>query len=346
MQDIHREPIAIIGMGCRCPQAHNPQELWSLLREGKDAFGEVPADRWDVKKLYNPDSTVPGKMVSRWGGFLDQIDQFDWRAFRMLPREVTSVDPQHRLLLEVAWEALEDAGLPLQEIAGSQTSVSIGISWSDYIRLQTRNWSQLNEHTMMGSMNSSAANRISYMFDLKGPSICIDTACTSSLIAIHLACQSLWAGDASLALAGGVNLVLSPDGTIIYSKAGLLSREGHCKTLDVHANGVVRGEGAGIVVLKPLSKVKKSDRVYALIRGIAINHNGHNERIIVTSQIAQEALLRDAYRKAGIKPSEVDYVELHGTGFRRGDAVETKPLKAVLGTLPERTHPCLVGSVK
>ena len=346
MRDFQQEPIAIIGMACRFPQARNLQEFWTLLCEGKDAIREVPADRWDVEKFYDPDSTVPGKMVSRWGGFLDQVDQFDWRAFRMLPREATAMDPQHRLLLEVAWEALEDAGLPLQKVAGSQTSVSIGISWSDYLRLQTRNWSQLNEYAMTGSLNSSAANRISYTFDLKGPSISVDTACISSLIAIDLACQSLWRGDASLALAGGVNLILSPDSTILFSKSGLLSREGHCKTLDVHANGFVRGEGAGIVVLKPLSQVEKSDRIYALIRSVVVNHNGHNQRIIASSQAAQEALLRDAYQKAGVKPSEVDYVELHGTGFRRGDAIETKALKAVLGTQPERTHPCWVGSVK
>jgi amino acid adenylation domain-containing protein len=346
MQNVQQEPIAIIGMGCRFPRAHNPQEFWTLLCEGKDAICEVPADRWDIKKMYDPDSTVPGKMVSRWGGFLDQVDQFDWRAFRMLPREVTAMDPQHRLLLEVAWEALEDAGLPLQEVAGSQTSVSIGIGWSDYLHLQVRNWSQLNEYTAMGNKNSSAANRISYMFDLKGPSISVDTACTSSLSALYLACQSLWMGDASLALVGGVNLILSPDSMIMVSKSGLLSQEGHCKTLDAHADGFVRGEGAGIVVLKPLSQVKKSDRVYALIGGMAINHNGHNEWIIASSQTAQEALLRDAYCKAGVNPSEVDYVELHGTGFQRGDVIETRALGAVLGMLPERTHPCLIGSVK
>ena len=164
MQDIQREPIAIIGMGCRFPQAHNPQEFWALLREGKDAIREVPADRWDVKKLYDPDSTTPGKMMSRWGGFLDQVDQFDWRAFRMLPREATSMDPQHRLLLEVAWEALEDAGLPLEEIAGSRTSVSIGVGWSDYLRLQTRNWSQIDEYTVMGNSGGFAANHCIFIY--------------------------------------------------------------------------------------------------------------------------------------------------------------------------------------
>src|ERR1700736_5616644 len=166
MQDIQREPIAIIGMGCRFPMAHNPQEFWTLLREGKDAIREVPADRFDIEKVYGPDQTPPGKTVSRWGGFLDQVDGFDWRAFRLLPREATSMDPQHRLLLEVAWEALEDAGLPLAEGAGSQTSVSIGIGWSDYLRLQARNWSQLDEHTVMGNANGIAANRLSYVFDL------------------------------------------------------------------------------------------------------------------------------------------------------------------------------------
>jgi pyochelin synthetase len=346
MHDVQKEPIAIIGIGCRFPGAGNPQAFWNLLREGRDAIRAVPADRWDIEALYDPDAMQPGKMVSRWGGFIDQVDQFDWRAFRILPREVQHMDPQHRLLLEVAWEALEDAGLPLTQVAGSQTSVSIGIGWSDYLRLQSRNWSRLDGYTAMGSASCFAANRLSYIFDLKGPSVSLDAGCTSSLSAIYLACQSLWTGEASLALAGGVNLLLSPDSTIMVSKAGLLSPEGRCKTLDAHADGFVRGEGAGIIVLKALSQVQRSDRVYALIRGIAINHNGHNEWIIAPNQTAQEVLLQEAYRKAGVNPSEVDYVELHGTGFQRGDPVEAKALGTVLGLHPKRTHPCLIGSVK
>ncbi len=208
MKNTQQEPIAIIGMGCRFPRANNLEEFWTLLHAGKDAIQEVPADRWDIQGLYDPDSRALGKTISRWGGFLDQIDQFDWRAFRMLPREVTSMDPQHRLLLEVAWEALEDAGLPFEEVAGSQTSVSIGISSNDYLRLQARNWSQLDEYTAMGNANSFAANRLSYFFDLKGPSVSVDTGCTSGLSALYLACQSLWAGEAHLALAGGVSLML------------------------------------------------------------------------------------------------------------------------------------------
>jgi 3-oxoacyl-[acyl-carrier-protein] synthase II len=346
MHAIQQEPIALIGMGCRFPQAHNPQEFWTLLCEGKDAICEVPADRWDIEKIYNSDAALPGKTASRWGGFLDQVDQFDWRAFRLPPNEATSMDPQHRLLLEVAWEALEDAGLPLEEVAGSQTSVSIGIGWSDYLRLQARNWSQLDEHTAMGNANGSAANRLSYVFDLKGPSVSVDCSCASSLTAVYLACQSLWTGEASLALAGGVSLMLSPESMIMQSKSRLLSGEGRCKTLDAHADGYVRGEGAGILVLKPLSQVKQSDRVYTLIRGIAFNHNGHNTWITAPSQTAQEALLRDAYHKAGVSPWQIDYVELNGTGFRRGDAIEAKALGAVLGAGPERIHPCLIGSVK
>ncbi len=343
---MQNEPIAIIGIGCRFPQANNPQEFWSLLSDGRDAIREVPAKRWNIERLYDPDPTRPGKMMSRWGGFIDQVDQFDWRAFRMLPREVRHMDPQHRLLLEVAWEALEDAGLPLSEVAGTKTSVSIGTGWNDYLRLQSRNWSHLNEYSAMGNANGFAANRLSYFFDLRGSSVSLDAGCTSSLTAIYFACQSLWTGEASLALAGGVNLILSPDSTIMVSKAGLLSPDGRCKTLDAHANGIVRGEGAGIVVLKPLSQVKRSDRVYALIRNVAVNHNGHNEWIIASNQVAQETLLRDAYYKADINPGEVDYVELHGTGFQRGDPIEVKALGAVLGSCSKRAYPCLIGSVK
>jgi len=337
------EPIAIIGIGCRFPGAPNPQAFWKLLREGTDAVREVPIDRWDVNALYDPS---PGKMTSRWGGFIDHVDRFDWRAFRILPREAKYMDPQHRLLLEVAWEALEDAGLPLQEVAGSRTGVFMAIMWNDYLRLQSRDLSQLNGYTVTGNAFAFAPNRISYTFDLRGPSVAVDSACAGSLASVHAACQSLWMGESILALAGGVNLMLLPDIEIMLSKAGLLSSEGHCKTLDARADGFVRGEGAGIVVLKPLSRLTSSDRVYALIRGSAINHNGHNEWIMATSPTAQEAVIRDAYCRAGVDPAEVDYVELHGTGFPKGDAIEAKVLGKVIGTQLGRDHPCAIGSVK
>jgi amino acid adenylation domain-containing protein/non-ribosomal peptide synthase protein (TIGR01720 family) len=346
MEMFQKEPIAIIGIGCRFPGAKNPVEFWRLLRDGRNAISEVPKSRWQIDAIYDTDPDKPGKTISRWGGFIDNVDQFDWRTFHILPREAKYIDPQHRLLLEVAWEAFEDAGLPLEEISGSRTSVSIGIAWNDYLRLQTRNWSKINGYTIVGNPSSFAANRLSYTFNLKGPSVSHDAGCSSSQASVYFACQSLWAGEASMAVAGGVNLMLSPDNMIMASKAGLLSRDGRCKTLDASADGFVRGEGAGIIVLKPLSQVKASDRVYALIRGVEMNHNGHIEWIMGTSSAAQETLLSEAYRKAGIDPAAVDYVELHGTGFLRGDQVEAAALGNVLGKSSGRENPCLIGSVK
>jgi acyl transferase domain-containing protein len=346
MQNIQQEPIAIIGIGCRFPGSDSPQAFWKLLCEGRDAIREVPADRWHVDALYDRDPEQRGKTISRWGGFIDNIDQFDWQTFRILPREARHIDPQHRLLLEVTWEALEDAGLPLNKVAGSQTFVGVGISWNDYLRLQSRNWSQLDGYTAVGNPYCFAANRISYAFDLKGPSVSLDAGCASSLASIYFACQSLWSGEATQALAGGVNLMLSPDSTIMMSKAGLLSAEGRCKTLDAEADGFVRGEGAGMIVLKRLADVAPSDRVYAIILGIHLNHNGHNEWIMGASVSAQKTLLHEAYRKANIDPGDVDYVELHGTGFLRGDYVETKALGSVLGASSKREQPCRIGSLK
>lgn len=340
------EPLAIVGMGCRFPGARNPQEFWRLLLSGTAAIREIPPDRWQLDTLYDPDPARPGKMMSRWGGFLERVDEFDWRAFRLLPREARLMDPQHRLLLEVTWEALEDAGLPLPAIAGSQTSVSVGIGWSDYLRLQARDWSRLDGYTATGNATCFAANRISYAFDLRGPSIALDTGCASSLSALALACQYLWMGMADLALAGGVSLLLSPDSLIMASKAGLLAADGRCKTLDASADGFVAGEGAGMLVLKRRSDVLPGDRVYALLLGVACSHNGRNEWIVAPSQSAQEALLRTAYRQVAVDPGLVDYVELHGTGFRRGDAIEADALGAVLGTSPARARPCVVGAVK
>lgn len=343
---MQREPIAIVGIGCRFPGAANSRQFWQLLREGRSAIREVPADRWQMDAIYADNPALRDQKISHWGGFIDQVDRFDWRFFHMSPREAVHVDPQHRLLLEVAWEALEDAGLPTEEIAGSRTSVAIGISWNDYLRLQSRNLSQLSGYTVVGNPYSFAANRISYTFDLRGPSVSLDAGCTSSLASIYYACQSLWTGEAELALAGGVNLILSPDSMVMMSQAGLLSPEGICKALDADANGCVRGEGAGIIVLKPLASIEPSDRVYALIHGVGLNHNGHNEWIMATSAPAQERLLREVYTRADIDPGLVDYVELHGTGFLRGDAVEAGALGATFGSAENRTSPCHIGSLK
>ena len=253
------EPIAIIGIGCRFPGAQNPIEFWRLLRNGIDAVGQLPKGRHCMGAFYDQDSTTPCEIPYWRGGFLDNFDQFDWRAFRISPREARYMDPQHRLLLEVTWEAFEDAGLPLEKLAGSRTGVFVGIMWNDYLRLQSRDLFQINGYSATGNVLAFAPNRISYVFDLRGPSIAIDSACASSLVAVHAACQSLWAGESTLAIAGGVNLMLSPDATIMLAKAGLLSQEGLCKTLDARADGFVRGEGAGIIVLKPFSLLMESD---------------------------------------------------------------------------------------
>jgi 3-oxoacyl-[acyl-carrier-protein] synthase II len=340
-----REPIAVVGMACRFPGAEDLRSFWNLLREGGDGTSETPRSRWNADAFYDADPGAPGKTVNRRGGFLEDVDGFDWRAFRISPRESRYMDPQHRLALEVAWEAIEDAGLSLEAIAGTHTGVYLGIMWSDYLALQARDPSMLNGFSATGNANAFAPGRISYTFDLKGPSVALDCACAGSVASVHAACQSLWLGEVSMALAGGVNLMLSPDVNIMLSKAGVLSREGRCKTLDATADGFVRGEGAGIVVLKPESAVTPSDRVYAFIRGSAMSHNGHNEWIMAASPEGQQEAIREACRVAAVDPGEIDYVELHGTALPKGDLMETKSLSAAVNT-PERRQPCFVGSVK
>ncbi|GLV53931.1 hypothetical protein KDH_07820 [Dictyobacter sp. S3.2.2.5] len=346
MHNPGREPIAVIGMGLRFPGASSPHELWQLLRQGKDMIREVPSERWDIEQFYDADINTPGKMNSRWGSFLDHIDQFDWKAFGISPREAKYLDPQHRLLLEVVWEAFEDAGIPFEEVVQSQTSVTIGQVWNDYLRMQSKDWSRLDGSTGLGAMSSLASNRISYVFDLQGPSITLDAACASSLASIYYACQSLWLGESKLAIAGGVELMLSPDSSIMLSKLGMLSPTGRCRAFDANADGFVRGEGAGVVILKPLSQVRRSERVYAILTGIGLNHNGHNEWITAVNPDAQETLMQRTHAQAGIDPNEIDYIELHSAGLPKGDPVEAQ----VLGTLwhGERAidNPCRIGSVK
>ena len=248
------EPIAIIGIGCRFPGANDPQAFWQLLRDGVDAITEVPAERFSLDAFYDPDPAAPGKTNTRWGGFLEQVDQFDPHFFGISPREAARMDPQQRLLLEVAWEALQDAGQVAERLAGTQAGVFIGISNNDYGRIQFGDPDRIDAYAGTGNALSIAANRISYLFDFRGPSMAIDTACSSSLVAVHLACRSLWNGESNLALAGGVNLILSPAVTINFTKAGVMAPDGRCKAFDARANGYVRSEGAGVVVLKPLSR--------------------------------------------------------------------------------------------
>ena len=341
------EPIAIIGIGCRFPGADDAEEFWQLLRNGVDAIREVPAERFNVNDFFDPDAAAAGKMVTRWGGFIDQVDQFDAHFFGISPREAARMDPQQRLLLEVASQALEDAGQVRERLAGTPVGVFVGISNNDYGRLQLNDFKRIDAYAGTGNALSIAANRISYVFDFRGPSMAIDTACSSSLVAVHAACESLRSGESALALAGGVNLILSPALTINFSKAGAMAPDGRCKTFDARANGYVRGEGAGLVVLKPLTRaVADGDPIYAVIRGSAVNQDGRSNGLMAPNPRAQEAVLREAYRRAEVAPADVQYVEAHGTGTLLGDPIEAKALGAVLGVNRRSGPRCALGSVK
>lgn len=343
-----KESLAIIGMGCRFPGgADSPSSFWKMLCAGSDAVSEVPPQRWSIAAHYDPVPGRAGKSISKWGGFIEDIDKFDAAFFGISAREADSIDPQHRLLLEVSWEAFEDGGQTLEAIRGTRTGVFAGISTTDYASLQNdgdgRNLADVYSAT--GSACSIAANRISYCFDLRGPSMAIDTACSSALTACHVACQSLWRGDCNMAVVAGVNALLNQDNYVAFSRMSMLSPDGRCKAFDASANGFVRAEGAGAVILKPLSAAQAAgDKIYAVIRATATNQDGRTNGITVPSQPAQEALIRQACQSAEILPGEISYVEAHGTGTAVGDPIEAAALGASLRD--NRNYPCLIGSVK
>jgi FkbH-like protein len=341
------EPIAIIGLGCRFPGANDPEAFWQLLRNGVDVISEVPKNRWDINSFYHPELETPGKMSTRWGAFLDQVDQFDPNFFGISPREAERMDPQQRILLEVAWEALENAGIVPSQLAGSETGVFIGISNNDYSRIQFENPTRIDAYAGTGNAFSIAANRLSYLLDLRGPSLSVDTACSSSLVAIHLACQSLQTGESNLALVGGVNLILTPELTITFSQAHMMAADGRCKTFDNSADGYVRGEGCGIVVLKRLSDaLRDKDNILSLIKGSAVNQDGRSNGLTAPNGPSQQIVIRKALQKAGITADQLSYVEAHGTGTPIGDPIEIESLKAVLTEDRLLNQPCLIGSVK
>ncbi|RCJ41934.1 hypothetical protein A6770_35715 [Nostoc minutum NIES-26] len=339
-QKLTTEPIAIIGIACRFPRVQNTTAFWQLLKDGVDTISEVPAERWRKDTFYDDE------IGTRWGGFLDEIDKFDPDFFGISPREAIQIDPQQRLMLKLSWETLADAGLPVETLRGSRTSVFVGAMWADYANL-IRQTGLIAQHTATGQDLSIIANRISYIFGFQGASLTVNTACSSSLVAVHLACQSLRSGESTLALAGGVNLTISPNSTSVMSKFGGLSAEGRCKTFDANADGYVRGEGAGIVVLKPLSlALAAGDPIYCVIRGSAVNNDGFSNGLTAPNPKAQEALLQDAYEQAGINPNQVHYIEAHGTGTKLGDPIEAKALGAVLSSDRPVDRPLILGSVK
>ena len=341
------DPVAIIGVGCRLPGADRPELFWQLLRQGVDAITEVPPDRWDVDAFYDPEPATPGKMNTRWGGFLDRVDQFEPEFFGISRREAELMDPQQRLLLEVTWEALENAALAPDGLSGSRTGVFVGISNSDYTRLSYGDLADLTAYSATGTCLSVAANRLSYLLNLRGPSMAVDTACSSSLVSVYLACRSLLSGECDLCVAGGVNLILTPEGTVTFSQARMMAADGRCKTFDARADGYVRGEGCGMVVLKRLSDaLPDGDNVLAVIRGLAVNQDGLTNGLTAPNGPSQQAVIRQALADAGVEPAEISYVEAHGTGTSLGDPIEVRSLKTVLMKGRSQQQPLWLGAVK
>jgi amino acid adenylation domain-containing protein len=348
MFSARRTPIAVVGVACRFPCGPDPASFWRMLVEGQDAVRRVPANRWDPECSFDSDPATPGRKSSRWGAFLDSIDQFDPLFFGISPREAASMDPQQRLMLELSWEALEDAGIAPSGLRGSQSGVFFGASWSDYGALaHLAGPGAVDMYSATGVHYSIIANRVSYLLGLEGPSMAVDAACSSSLVAVHLACQSLWTRESELCLAGGVNLNFFHDHMLAMSKLGVLSPDGRCKAFDARADGYVRGEGGGVVVLCRLEEaVARGWPIYCTIRGSAVNNDGLSNGLTSPNPRAQEAMLRRAYESAGIPPGAVDYVETHGTGTRIGDPIEAGALGAVLGEGRRSGHPLRIGSVK
>ncbi|MEU0108139.1 beta-ketoacyl synthase N-terminal-like domain-containing protein [Streptomyces sp. NPDC006251] len=345
------EPIAVVGMACRFPGAENTDEFWTLLHGGGDAITPVPADRWDAESLYDPELKRDGTASTRWGGFLGDVAGFEPEFFGISPAEAVAIDPQQRLLMEVVWEALENAAIVPADLAGSDTGVFVGISNNDYSRLTAGAKGALGAYYGTGNALSVAANRLSYLLDLRGPSLALDAACSSSLVAVHQACEALRRGESSLAVAAGVNLLLAPDLTAVFSRAQMMASDGRCKAFDERADGYVRSEGCGAVILKPLSlALADGDRVLAVVRGSAVNQDGRSNGLTAPHGRAQTEVLRTAWSAAGIAPRELGYIEAHGTGTALGDPIEYEALTEALSTEPaaegDAAGPCYLGSVK
>jgi acyl transferase domain-containing protein/pimeloyl-ACP methyl ester carboxylesterase len=336
------EPIAIVGMACRLPGADDPAALWELVRTGTDMVTEMPSSRRGA--------AAHGAPEPAWrGAFIEQADCFDAAFFGISPREAEHMDPQQRLFLEVGWAALEDAGAPMDRLRDTRTGVFAGVTGADYTLLLHKNLppAKLDGYVLSGGASTFMAGRLSYWLGLQGPSLTLDTACSSALVSVHLACQSLRCGDCDTALAGGVNLLLEPDGFLMLSQAGMLAPDGWCKTFDKSADGYVRGEGCGVVVLKRLSTAQRdNDRILAVIRGSAVNHDGRSSGITVPNPQAQQKVIRDALAAADVAGNEIEYVEAHGTGTALGDPIEVRALSAVLGPGRDPDRPVVLGSVK
>ncbi|AFZ33410.1 polyketide synthase (plasmid) [Gloeocapsa sp. PCC 7428] len=343
------EPIAIIGIGCRFPGgADTPAAFWQLLQNGVDAIAEVPPNRWHLDSYFDPNPEAPGKIYTRYGGFIDNLETFDTEFFGIAPREALSLDPQQRLLLEVSWEALENAGIVPKNLSGSKTGVFVGISSNDYSHhLLTREPDEIDAYLATGNSHSTAAGRLSYTYGFVGPSFAVDTACSSSLVAVHLACQSLRNQECDLAVVGGVNRLFAPEFTINFAKARMLAADGRCKTFDAAADGFVRAEGCGVVILKRLADaIADRDKILALIPASAVNQDGRSSGLTVPNGPAQQSVIVEALRNGNIDPVQISYIEAHGTGTALGDPIEVNALGAIFGKSHTFDQPLRIGSVK
>ncbi|HET8707002.1 MAG TPA: type I polyketide synthase, partial [Pseudomonadales bacterium] len=344
------EPIAVVGMGCRFPgNADSPEKLWELLENGVDAIVDMKDERWVADDFYDPNPEAAGKLYTKAVGLVDSVDQFDPEFFNIAPVEAKLMEPQQRLLLEASWHALEHAGIAPRDLNGSKTGVFVGICHQGYAHMQARycEIEAVSPYDGTGNAHAVASGRISYIMGLQGPSVSVDTACSSSLVSIHLAVQSLRSGESDLALAGGVNLILEPTTSMIFARAGMLAPDGRCKTFDADANGYVRAEGCGMVVLKRLSDAQRDgDRILAVVRGTAVNQDGTSQGITAPNELAQEKVIRAALDDARLNPLDVSYVEAHGTGTSLGDPIELSALNSVYGSKRDAENKLVVGSIK
>ncbi|MCV9389356.1 type I polyketide synthase [Reichenbachiella ulvae] len=347
---MHKEEIAIVGIGCQTPgQIHGPESFYSQLMNGVDGITDIPKDRWNHEEYYDPNPNKAGKIKTKKGGFLDRVDLFDNEFFKIFPKEAERIDPQQRLLLQTTFESIEDSGDTLSKVRGSNMAVFMSVFTNDYWDMQIEQDSKyaISPHVAMGASRTAISNRISYFYDLKGPSVSVDTACSGALVAVHLACQSIWDQSATSAMAGGVNVIINPESTMMMSKGNFLSPDGYCKSFDERANGYVRGEGVGVVYLKPLSQaLKDKNKIYGLIKATACNSDGNTvEGFTVPSETSQTAMLTKAYQMAGVDVDKLQYIEAHGTGTPVGDPIETKSFSNVFGGR-SADSPLMIGSVK
>jgi acyl transferase domain-containing protein len=341
--------FAIVGYAARLPGAADTDEFWQVLRQGRDTVSEVPKDRWDVEEFFDPDPDAPGKIVTRRAGFIDDVAGFDAPFFGASAREAQWIDPQHRLLLETSWQALEHSGTAPTSLANTRTGVYMGLSTHDYLAMisDELGYPEVEAYLAIGTAAAAAAGRISYRLGLQGPAVTVDTACSSSLVAIHQACQALRLAECDLALAGGANALINPATMITFSKSRMLAPDGRCKTFDAAADGYVRGEGCGVIVIKRLEDaIRDGDRIRAVIRGSAINQDGASGGLTVPNGVAQQRVITEALQRAGVTAGDVGYLEAHGTGTSLGDPIEVQAAAAVLGDGREAGQPLLIGSVK